>query len=257
VIERVLAPNPGPMTGSGTNTYLVTDADGQVAVIDPGPNEASHLDAIQAAAARLGRITTVLVTHRHHDHLPAALPLSARTGAVLAGHPQLPGVQWPLADGQRCFGSLVALHTPGHTRESVCFWDGAEGALFTGDLVAGAGTVIVDDEPGGLSQYVRSLQRLLELGPRSIYPGHGPRVDDAPGKLNEYLAHRRQREQQILQVLAARRESTVDGLVGAIYTETPPGLLPMAARNVRATLDKLEAEGRVRRAGDDQWQATT
>jgi glyoxylase-like metal-dependent hydrolase (beta-lactamase superfamily II) len=252
VIERVLAPNPGPMTGTGTNTYLVADA-GSVAVIDPGPDDEAHLDAILEAASRLGQITAVLVTHRHVDHLPAARPLCKRTGAPLLGHAELPGIDRSLTDGEACFGQLQALHTPGHTLESVCFWDRSQGALFTGDLVAGAGTVVVDNQPGALAQYMASLERLLALEPRTIYPGHGPIVADALGKLREYVAHRRERESQVLDVLRSRGPSTVDAVVHAVYVGLQPGLVPMAARNVRAHLDKLLVEGRVKSEAE-RWQ---
>jgi glyoxylase-like metal-dependent hydrolase (beta-lactamase superfamily II) len=255
VIERVLAPNPGPMTGTGTNTWIVSDDVGQLAVIDPGPDEPAHLDAILAAAAPRGRISAVLVTHRHLDHLPAARPLCQRTGAPLLGHADLPGIDRALADNEVCFGNLRALETPGHTRESLCFFDPSSGALFTGDLVAGAGTVVVDDQPGGLAQYMASLERLLALQPRTIYPGHGPVVEDALSKLEEYLAHRRGREQQVLDGLRDGPAS-IEALVARIYVDVPSNLVPMAARNVRAHLEKLEAEGRVSRrgGGDDQWQ---
>jgi glyoxylase-like metal-dependent hydrolase (beta-lactamase superfamily II) len=238
------------MTGTGTNTYLVVDA-GSVAVIDPGPDEPAHLDAILEAASKLGRIGAVIVTHRHEDHLPGARPLCERTGAPLLGHPELPGVHRGLGDDQVAFGGLRALHTPGHTSDSVCLWERSQGALFTGDLVAGAGTVVVDDRPGALSQYMGSLERLLALGPRTIYPGHGPIVDDAPGKLREYIDHRQQRETQIVEAL--ERASTVDELVTAVYIGLQPGLVPMAARNVRAHLDKLAVDGRVHEQAG-QWQ---
>src|SRR5690242_16233748 len=131
------------MTGTGTNTYLVVH-DGSVGVIDPGPDDPAHIQAILERARSLGKIAAILVTHRHVDHLPGATPLSAQTGAPLLGHRDLPGVQRAIADGERAFGNLVALATPGHTRESLCFFDAGEGALFTGDLVAGAGTVVLD-----------------------------------------------------------------------------------------------------------------
>ena len=245
----MLAPNPGPMTGPGTNTYLVDNGAGQVAVVDPGPDDSRHLQAILDACAALGRLVAVLVTHRHADHLPAARPLSARTGAPLLGHRDLPGVQVPVGEGEVCFSgpavTLQALETPGHTDDSLCFWDASQGALFTGDLVAGAGTVIVGDERGALGRYIRSLERLRQLGPRTIYPGHGPLVSDAIGKLDEYLAHRRQREQQVLAGVRGRSGVSVDELVRAIYPDVQPALVPMAARNVRAHLEKLTAEGQV------------
>ncbi|MBV9173450.1 MAG: MBL fold metallo-hydrolase, partial [Chloroflexi bacterium] len=228
MIECVLAPNPGPMTGTGTNTWLVPNGSGELAVIDPGPDDPAHIDAIVKAAEPLGRIRAVLVTHRHGDHLPAALPLSERTGAQLFGHADLPGVQRALADGETAFGTLKALQTPGHTPESVCYFDPTSGALFTGDLVAGVGTVVVDQ----LGPYMASLERLLTFEPRTIYPGHGPVVQDAIGKLQEYLDHRRQRERQVLAGLPA----TIDQLTAKIYTDVPSNLVPMAARNVSACL---------------------
>jgi glyoxylase-like metal-dependent hydrolase (beta-lactamase superfamily II) len=258
MIQRVLAPNPGPMTLTGTNTYLLADQDA-VAVIDPGPDDLpEHLDAILDAAAPLGRITMVLVTHRHGDHLPLAFPLCTRTGARLLGHSLLPGVQRPIADQEACFGRLVALETPGHTVDSLCFFDPESGDLFTGDLVAGSGTVIVDDTPGALAAYVGSLERLLALRPRRIHPGHGPLVDDAQAKLREYIDHRRQREQQVLVAVGSSGSATVEQLVAVIYTDVPSNLVPMAARNVRACLDKLLAEDRVVFSADrSAWQLTT
>src|SRR5579859_3488545 len=257
LIQRVVAPNPGPMTLTGTNSYLVGDGAGHLAVVDPGPDDpASHLAAILDAAQPLGTITTVLVTHRHGDHLPAAFPLCERTGAELGGHADLPGVQHPLGDDEVCFGPLRALATPGHTRESMCFWSPFERVLFTGDLVAGTGTVVVDDQPGALAQYLASLERVLGLRPRTIYPGHGPLVEDAAGKLREYLDHRRQRVEQVVQALADGGPSTVAELVAAIYTDVAPDLVAAAGRNVRANLELLTAEGKVAAAADERWQLT-
>jgi glyoxylase-like metal-dependent hydrolase (beta-lactamase superfamily II) len=176
----------------------------------------------------------------------------------LAGHADLPGVQRRLADDEPAFGSLRALETPGHTRESLCFWNPQERALFTGDLVAGAGTVVLDDQPGALGQYMASLERLISLEPRSIYPGHGPIVEDghAVGKLDEYLQHRRQRVQQVVDALAARGMSTADELVAAIYVDVAPNLFAMAARNVRANLEALEDDGRIVAAPGERWRLT-
>src|SRR5712691_5827929 len=256
VIQRVLAPNPGPMTLTGTNTYLVDNGSGQLAVIDPGPDDPRHVAAIVQAAGPLGTIAAVLVTHRHLDHLSAAANICAQTGAPLFGHADLPGVERALADGDRAFGALRALKTPGHTRDSLCFWDPQSGALFTGDLVAGMGTVVLDDQPGALGQYIASLERLISLGPRTIYPGHGPVVEDGVGKLNEYLQHRRQRVQQVVDALSARGPSTVEELVRAIYVDVAPNLVEMAARNVRANLEKLMDEGKVVEAPGERWRLT-
>lgn len=256
LIQRVLAPNPGPMTLTGTNTYLVADGSGNLAVVDPGPDEPRHLTAILDAAQHLGTITTVLVTHRHGDHLPAALPLCERTGARLAGHADLPGVQRPVGQDEVCFGSLRALETPGHTRESLCFWDPAERALFTGDLVLGTGTVVVDDQPGALAQYLASLERVLALRPKTIYPGHGPVVGDGVGKLRQYLDHRIQRVQQVVETLRANGPSTVDQLVAAMYTNVAANLVGPAGRNVRANLELLATEDKVAIAAGGRWQLT-
>jgi glyoxylase-like metal-dependent hydrolase (beta-lactamase superfamily II) len=259
VIQRVLAPNPGPMTLTGTNTYLVNDGSGALAVIDPGPDDPTHVAAILQAAEPVGTIAAVLVTHRHLDHLPAAATICARTGAPLLGHADLPGVQRVLADGEPAFGGLQALETPGHTRESLCFWDPQLGALFTGDLVAGTGTVVLDDQPGALGQYFASLERLVSLAPRTIYPGHGPVVQDGVGKLHDYLRHRRQRVKQVVEALSTRGPSTVDELVRAIHVDVAPNLVDMAARNVRANLEKLASDGVVMSSPEkpERWHLTS
>jgi glyoxylase-like metal-dependent hydrolase (beta-lactamase superfamily II) len=258
LVERIVAPNPGPMTLTGTNTYLVGDGAGSLAVIDPGPDDLpAHVDTVLRRARELGRITTVIVTHRHLDHLPAATPMRRETGALLAGHPDLPGVQRPLADNSSAFNGLVALHTFGHTRDSISLWDAAQAALFTGDLVLGTGTAVLDDAPGALTDYMASLDRLLALQPRTIYPGHGPVVADGLAKLTEYRDHRRQRVQQVLDALAARGPSTADELAAAIYTDVPVHLLPMAARNVRANLEMLTASDQVVAAASERWALKT
>lgn len=255
LIERIVAPNPGPMTLTGTNTYLVGDGAGNLAVIDPGPEDLPrHLDAILAAAHALGRITTVVVTHRHLDHLPLAIPLCKETGARLAGHPDLPGVEQPLGQNAPTFNGMVALHTPGHTRDSVCLWNASEATLFTGDLVLGSGTAVLDDAPGALTDYMSSLEQLFGLRPRTIYPGHGPVVPDGAAKLTEYLEHRRLRLQQVLDALGHHGPSTVAELAAAIYTDVAPSMLPMAGRNVRANLELLLSESRIERLDGDRWQ---
>jgi glyoxylase-like metal-dependent hydrolase (beta-lactamase superfamily II) len=258
MIKRVLASNAGPMTGAGTNTYLVHDHAGTVAVVDPGPEDPRHLQAILDAARPLGRIASILVTHGHLDHLPGAFPLRERTGAPLVGHARLPGVQRELADGDEwAVGrvQLTALETPGHTDDSLCYWEPSDRSLFMGDLVAGAGTVIVDDSPGGLARYMSSLERLLALGETHIYPGHGPIVEDGPGKLREYMSHRSQREQEIVAVLARDGPRSVQQIVEYVYVGLARELLPMAARNVRAHLDKLATEGRAAERGG-AWTLT-
>ena len=258
MVERVLASNAGPMTGAGTNTYLVHDHAGTVAVVDPGPEDPRHLQAILDSARPFGRIASILVTHGHLDHLPGAFPLRERTGATLVGHARLPGVHRELVDGEEWAVGRVrikALETPGHTDDSLCYWEPTERSLFTGDLVAGTGTVIVDDSHGALARYMSSLERLLALGESRIYPGHGPIAEDGPGKLREYLSHRSQREQQIVAVLARDGPRSVQQIVEQVYEGLARELLPMAARNVRAHLDKLATEGRAAER-DGAWRLT-
>ena len=254
-----MAPNPGPMTLTGTNTYLVGDDAGHLAVIDPGPDDLpSHLDAILNTIARLEKtVTTVIVTHRHLDHLPAAMPLCRATGATLVGHVDLPGVERGVSDNQPVFDSLVALVTPGHTRDSVCLWNAASGELFTGDLVLGTGTAVLDDAPGALADYMASLQRLLKLPPRTIYPGHGPIVDDGVRKLTEYIEHRQMRLHQVVDALRSAGAASADELAAAIYADVPAHLLPMAARNVRANLDMLASQDRAEPVDSGRWRLKT
>src|SRR5579883_1339867 len=179
-VSRVRAPNPSPMTGDGTNTYLIGGA--EVAVIDPGPALVEHVDAVLAEVERRnGRIVALLVSHAHRDHLPAAFLLRERTGAPILGHASIPDLDRPLADGATVrIGAidLTVFETPGHAGEHVCFWAGADRLLFSGDLIAGAGTVVLSDEPGSLNAYLASLRRVAALGPSIILPGHGPVVAD-------------------------------------------------------------------------------
>ena len=250
-IRTVLAPNPSLMTGAGTNTYLVGRA--ELAVIDPGPDLPEHLEAILAAAGATP-IRAIFVTHRHSDHLPAALPLAERTGAAFYGHPDLPGVRRPLADDQAVSIDdfrIRALHTPGHTPEHHCYLLEEARAIFCGDLMAGSGTVIVGSGRGELADYLASLRRLLALAPARILPGHGPPMEDPAAKLREYLDHRQQREDQVLSVLDGGPRSP-DEIRAAIYPEVPAGLAWAADNNVRAHLQKLQDDGRAAEA-DGRW----
>jgi glyoxylase-like metal-dependent hydrolase (beta-lactamase superfamily II) len=244
-ILRVLAPNPGPFTLEGTNTWIVGARPS--VVIDPGPDDPGHAREVQREAEPVGAI---LLTHHHPDHAPGAALLADRTGApVLAYRPEpnerkLPdGTLVPAGDA-----TLRAVHTPGHTPDHVVFFEPESGALFTGDAVLGRGTSMIDPPEGDMAAYLRSLSHMLALGPRVIYPGHGPAVWAAIDKLHEYVAHRKDRERQ---VLAALQEgpATPEGLVPSIYSEYPKELHPAAARSVLAHLLKLAREGRVARVG--------
>jgi glyoxylase-like metal-dependent hydrolase (beta-lactamase superfamily II) len=240
---RVLAPNPGPFTLEGTNTWIV--GSGPVVVIDPGPDDEAHISAVAAEASE---IAVILVTHGHPDHASGAAVLAERVGAPVRafrpddGHTSLRDGEDIEVAGDR----LTTVHTPGHTPDHVVFV--SEGALFTGDAVLGRGTSVIDPPEGDLAAYLRSLRRMLELEPRVIYPGHGSVVFEAQAKLREYLAHRALREEQVLAGLAQGAVRPAD-LVPDIYTDTSTELHPVAERQMLAHLLKLEKDGRVVRTG--------
>lgn len=246
-IRRVLAPNPGIFTLEGTNTWIV--GDDPAVVIDPGPDHEAHLREV---AAQAGEVAAILVTHDHPDHAPGADELARLTGAPV--HANRPGAGWVrLEDGDRITtggGELLAVHTPGHTSDHLVFLLEAERAMFTGDTVLGRGTTVIDPPDGDLAAYLRSLHRLRELAPRVIYPGHGPTVPDAGARLDEYAAHRRMREAQVLRAMREGHR-TPGEIVAAVYVDVPTELHALAERQVLAQLVKLEREGRVRRAGSD------
>lgn len=254
-IRRVLAPNPSVYTLDGTNTWIV--GEGPSIVIDPGPDMPEHLAEV---AREAGEVAAVLVTHDHPDHAPGAAAFARLVEAPLHAY-RLAGAE-RLRGGQRIrAGSLdlVAIHTPGHTPDHVTFHEPASGALFTGDAVVGRGTSLIDPPEGNLTHYLRSLARLWELRPRTIYPGHGPIVVDAQAKLREYLAHREEREEQVVAALADGPR-TIDEIVRVIYAAYPPEVWPLASRSVLAHLLKLADEGRADRTGkgeDAPWVATT
>lgn len=248
-IVRVLAPNPGAYTLEGTNTWIV-GADPAV-VIDPGPDDAGHLHEV---ADQAGRVGCVVLTHTHEDHAEGGRAFADLVGAPLRAY-RAEGAS-PLRDGQTVHAGgadLVALHTPGHSSDHVAFHLPDEGALFTGDAVLGRGTSFIDPPDGDLAAYLASLERMLELGPRTIYPGHGPVVLDARAKLREYVEHRAEREEQVLAALAEGAR-TVDQLVALIYAAYPADVHPLAARSVTAHLRKLRSEGRVRSEGRGKAQ---
>jgi glyoxylase-like metal-dependent hydrolase (beta-lactamase superfamily II) len=244
-ILRVLASNPGPFTLEGTNTWIVGARPSLV--IDPGPDDPDHVREVVRDADPVGAI---LLTHHHADHAAGATLLAEQTGApVLAHRPgsgerRLPdGTLIPAGDG-----GVQAVHAPGHTRDHLAFYEPQTRSLFTGDLVLGRGTSVIDPPDGDMAAYVRSLSRLLAMEPRVIYPGHGPAVWAATDKLREYVEHRKDRERQVLVALEEGPAKPED-LVPRIYAEYPKELHPAAARSVLAHLLKLVREGRVAQVG--------
>jgi glyoxylase-like metal-dependent hydrolase (beta-lactamase superfamily II) len=243
-VVRVLAPNPGPFTLDGTNTWIV--GENPAIVIDPGPDDAGHLLSVLDAA---GPIAAILVTHDHPDHEPGAARLSEIAGVPYRAHRPGPAGE-RLHDGEEIAAGQVTLrsvYTPGHSSDHVAFFLDSEGALFTGDAVLGRGTSVISPPEGDLSAYLRSLHDMQALGPRTIYPGHGPAVFDPRAKLQEYVDHRALREAQVIEAL---REGprTPEEIVPGIYAgEVPEDLFPAAARSVLAHLLKLEHDGRAAR----------
>jgi glyoxylase-like metal-dependent hydrolase (beta-lactamase superfamily II) len=251
LVTRVLAPNPSPMTLDGTNTYVVgAPGSGQAVLVDPGPDDAAHLAAVEAAlAARDARCVAVLVTHHHGDHAEAALPWGARFDArVAAAGAHVAGPEGRVLEPGERLGlagtTIDVVPTPGHTGDHLAFRL-ESGAVLVGDHVLGRGTSVVTHPEGDVVAYLESLRRVHDLGPSALYCGHGPELTENPGAvLDYYLAHRAYREEQLVTALADGPH-TVDELVASVYAEVPRTVWPAAAQSTRATLAKLVAEGRV------------
>jgi len=254
-IVRITAPNPGPMTGPGTNTYLV-GAGADWTAIDPGPLSAPHLQAILAALAALpGRLSQVLVTHTHKDHSPGAAALSAATGAPVFGrraaHPEWQdasfapqrelqdGERLPLADGV----ALRVIHTPGHASNHLCYLLEEERLLFTGDHVMQGSTVVINPPDGDMSAYLASLTMLLDVDLDWLAPGHGFLVADPHAVLRALVAHRLKREAKVVAALQTLGPATTDRLLPRVYDDVPVALHPVARRSLQAHLLKLRADG--------------
>jgi glyoxylase-like metal-dependent hydrolase (beta-lactamase superfamily II) len=248
-VTRVLAPNPSPLTLEGTNTFVAADpAAATAVVIDPGPAGDDHaVRVVRACGGR--RVELVLLTHTHPDHAAGARDFADRVGAPLAalapgwagpGAPDLGGTPLAVAGLE-----LQPLPTPGHAADHCCFLLPAERAAFTGDHVLGRGTTVVEWPGGDMAAYLRSLELLLDRDLQRLYPGHGPVVDDPRARVEGYLAHRREREAQVLAALDAGDRTPAE-VVARVYADVDPVLHPAAELSVRAHLAKLVDEGRVR-----------
>ena len=248
---RVLAPNPSVFTGRGTNTYIVGGA--SLVCVDPGPDDDHHLDAIlEAARARGGRITAIVLTHSHPDHRPLALRLAEQTGAAVHCFDPSAGQEHAHALADRdvvrtADVELIAVHTPGHTHDHLCFLDPATRVLYTGDHILNGTTSVVHPGEGDMADYIASLRRVQALQPLTILPGHGERVDDAGALIAEYIAHRLEREAQVRAAAQGRSLFAPMDLVPLLYAGYPVEVYPLAAWTVQAHLDKLVRDGLIDR----------
>ena len=218
-------------------------------MIDPGPHDDAHLNYLAELARRRGGARAILITHGHPDHVAGAAALRERTGAPIQGFSRshVPEVDTLLRDTEKIpigGGSLVALHTPGHSADHLCFYLAERRILFAGDLVAGQGTVFIAPPDGDLRVYLASLRRVLELSARRIFPGHGPTIVRPGAVLRGYLAHRAEREHQVLTALAGH-ERTMDELIDAVYLGIEPTRRRLAALQLRAQLRKLVTEQKI------------
>ncbi|MGC3999953.1 MAG: MBL fold metallo-hydrolase [Anaeromyxobacter sp.] len=238
-----------------TNAWLVPFQDG-LAVVDPGAwdaDEQERLFALVDGLAGEGRpLRAVWLTHGHPDHVGAVAAVAARYGVPVKGHPLVaarlpePVAVEPLADGDR-LGRFRVLATPGHAREHLAFLDEETGALLAGDMVSTLSTIVIDPAEGDMAEYMRQLARLRDLGPRTLYPAHGPPAPDAAARLDGYLEHRLARERLVREALVT--SGTLEAVTARAYADTPPVLHPLAARSCLASLLKLQAEGVAREQG--------
>ncbi len=270
LVRRILAPNPSPYTYTGTQTYLVGVGD-SVAVIDPGPDDPQHIAALQAAIGN-AKIAAIMCTHTHRDHSPAARPLAELTGAPIVGcAPLVLDSNLPrsdeafdrsyapdrvLADGEQMTGpgwTLTAVATPGHTSNHLCYALEESGALFTGDHVMGWSTSVVVPPDGDMGDYMDSLAKLYAREDRVYYSAHGAPMTKPRQLVRGMIGHRRQRENQILRLLAEQAQ-TVEVMVPQMYKGLDPRLLGAAGMSVTAHLIDLERRGMAVRSGA-VWQA--
>ena len=255
-VRRIVAPNPGMMTGPGTNTYLLGES--AIAVIDPGPYADTHVEAIIAACG--DRIRWILATHTHRDHSPAAQALNERTGAPRIGMlppdgPRQDGGFEPetiMRDGDSLSTdefTLRAVHTPGHAPNHLCFLHEQLGWLFTGDHVMNGSTVVIDPPDGNMNAYLQSLRNVRSLPVRKLAPGHGDLLHDPVAEIDFIIEHRLDRQARLIAALSTAHEKTEEELVVEVYDEIDQHRHPIAMRSLLAHLIKLEEDGKARDTG--------
>ena len=253
LIRRITAPNPGMMTGPGTNAYILGRE--VLAVIDPGPEIAVHCDALVQAVG--GRLRWILCTHTHLDHSPNARALKAATGAEVLGFARVPedGRQDTVFKPDRALidGDVLetpefrlrALHTPGHASNHLCYFLEEQKLLFTGDHVMQGSTVVISPPDGDMIVYLASLERLLGFEQSAFAPGHGHVIERTHDEVRRLLAHRLKREQKVVDAFAGKNPATIDELVPVAYDDVAPQVHPVARRSLHAHLLKLQQDKRV------------
>lgn len=257
LVARITAPNPGMMTGPGTNAYLIGGE--RLALIDPGPESPAHLAAMLAAVG--DRLRWILCTHTHLDHSPGTRALQAATGAEVIGMPAPPhGNQDATFAPDRVFAhgdvldcgafTLRAVHTPGHASNHLCYLLEPEKLLFTGDHMMQGSTVVINPPDGDMMAYLESLAALLALDVARAAPGHGHPIDTPHEEARRLIAHRLKREQKVVAAFATKNPVALDELLPIVYSDTPERLHPVARRSLHAHLLKLECEGRVERRAE-------
>lgn len=261
LVQRLVAPNPGIMTGPGTNTYLIGDR--ELAVLDPGPAIAEHVDAILAAGG--DRIRWIVCTHTHPDHSPAWQAVAAATGAQVIG--ALPAddrfqddtfrPDWEIRHDEVLETGefrLRGLHTPGHVSNHFCYLLEEEGMVFAGDHIMNGSTVVIVPPGGDMKAYIESLQMLLDYPVQSIAPGHGDLIHDSRAEVEYLVKHRLQREAKVVAGLQQLGRSDLDRLVAVVYDDVDVERHEWAKLSLSAHLIKLSAEGRATRHADDSWE---
>jgi endoribonuclease LACTB2 len=264
IVASVLGKNPGPFTGPGTNTYLVGRGRRPL-ILDTGAGVAVYPELLARGLEEMcgsQELDRIVVTHAHGDHLGGVKQIRPRFGDLEVfkmpwpAHDTLAGTTiTPLADGDRVEidgATMRAVFTPGHAPDHLCYYLEQERAIFTGDVILGAGTTVIPDDTGDLGQYMDSLRRLRALDPELIYPAHGPVIRNAKEKISEYIAHRELREQQVLDTLREGPQQVM-AMVKRIYIDVPEFLHAAAASSVRSHLRKLRKDGMVVEE-EDYWR---
>jgi glyoxylase-like metal-dependent hydrolase (beta-lactamase superfamily II) len=265
-VRRVLAPNPGRLTGAGTNSYLIaTPGGGDAVIVDPGPDLPAHVEALRGALAS-DRIIAIALTHSHRDHSPGAAPLARELGAPRIGRrARYPEFQDPslvidqvAEEGTRISGSgwtLRAVLTPGHASNHVCWYLEEERLLLTGDHILGGVSPVILPPDGDMSEYLDSLARLLELDLAGLLPGHGPRIDAPHAAIRALIAHRLAREAKVEGALGRPSGRSLEQLLPEVYADVDPALYPWARYSLHAHLIKLERDGRARQDASGWYRA--